>query len=745
VKIPGVKGIIIHLSNKLGEKVDLHRESVKEINTPRNLITLEEFLYDDEFWEKIHRDGSDIPLDFFDTDAKPPFEYNPLNVVVGHDREKKRVVEAIENYLREERRREELEKEYKRRGLPEDAPGKVCIVDKLKEEIPPVEPIFFFGPYGSSKSLQQRCYQKLFFMLREKFGVRGHGYVAEWDKTKPYGMDIHTHFGGDEIARIENFEKREKRKERIKKVLKLSAIGGGGCIASYWIVRVFERAWPYFYQMYVVQQGDWWGFVKRLFDILEATIWIQLPNYAPLGYLALGAAGLALISKYLKRHEDRKPNLLADARTIPPVLLGHESKEELIGKYLDEEGLAPQFKITPSLLLKADSKPLIVENLPNLKDDVQLILAQVMEEREIEVAGRFRRFVRPLFLFGANTEKLPGVVDPLKNRIIYGIVEEVTNEIERNKKNERHLKAFLAFLCKKYGTLFADLDAENEYIEICSRLADDIGKLHISRRTVAIPRYAGRFAEEEGCKYISPKHLKMAEREVKSIVQQVLERRLKHYVDRSNVELEGERIGKVNVVGLAKESELGFTSGLEDNRLFEKDVYLGAQSEDHIGYIGTIVANVFPVDDFRKAKFEIIDEKGNLKNKDFYKNRIETLLRNDGIDISNDIVMLDVRLYNDDDVIVTGGYLAIRSAKRKEKIKQDIALAVGLLPEGVTTPVDKLNARLYGVHEQIDSVIVTSYDLEKRIKKEWYPRMKFEVANNKDEIIRKIFKDYGEY
>jgi hypothetical protein len=703
------------------------------------LITFEEFLYDDWFWEKIHKDGSDIPTDFFNVDARPPFEYNPCNKVVGHDREKKRVIKALEDYLKEEKRREELEKEYKELGLPEDAPGKACIVDKLKEEIPPVEPIFFYGPYGSSKSLQQRCYQELFFMLREKFGLRGHGYIAEWDKTKPYGMDIHTHFGGDEIARIKNFEREEKRKERIKRALKWSAIGGGIGIASYWIARVFERAWPYLYEMYV-QQGDLIGFIKRLGDILEATIWIQLPNYAPLGYLALGATGLALISKYLKRHENKKPNLLADARTIPPVLLGHETKEDLIGKYLDVEGYPPQFRITSPVLLKADGKPLIIENLPNLKEDVQFILAQVMEEREVEIAGRFRRFVRPLFLFGANTEKLPGVVDSLKNRIIYGIVEEVTNEIERNKKNERHLKAFLAFLCKRYGTLFADLDAENEYVEICSKLADDLGKLHISRRTVAIPRYAGRFAEEEGCKYISPKHLKMAEKEVKSIVQQVLERKLKHYIDRSNIELEGERIGKVNVVGLAKESELGFTIGLEDKRLFEKDVYLGAQSEDHVGYIGTIVANIFPVDDFRKAKFEIVDEKGNLKNKDFYKNRIETLLRNDGIDISNDVVMLDVRLYNDDDVIVTGGYLAIRSAKRKEKIKQNIAVAVGLLPEGMTIPVDKLNARLYGIDEQIDSVIITAYDLERRVKREWYPKMKFEIANNKDEIIKKILK-----
>lgn len=36
----------------------------KEKKTSTKLITLEDFLYDDEFWEKEHKDGSDIPTDF---------------------------------------------------------------------------------------------------------------------------------------------------------------------------------------------------------------------------------------------------------------------------------------------------------------------------------------------------------------------------------------------------------------------------------------------------------------------------------------------------------------------------------------------------------------------------------------------------------------------------------------------------------------------------------------------------------
>lgn len=52
--------------------------------------------------------------------------------------------------------------------------------------------------------------------------------------------------------------------------------------------------------------------------------------------------------------------------------------------------------------------------------------------------------------------------------------------------------------------------------------------------------------------------------------------------------------------------------------------------------------------------------------------------------------------------------------------------------------MDNLNARIYGVDGQISSIIVTSDDYEKRIRKEWYPNIKFEIANNKEELMKKI-------
>lgn len=713
----------------------------KKVQLKKKLISFEDFLNDDKFWES-HKDGSDIPTDFFKKDAEPPFKYDPRNKVVGHDREKKRVEDALLDYIEEEKKRETLEKVYKEMGLPEDAAGKACVVDKLKEELPCAEPIFFYGPYGSSKSLQQKCYQELFFMMRDEEGAMGHEFLAEWDKTKPYGMDLRTCFGGEGIKRVEDYEKWEKRKNKLKRVGKWAAIGGTLGLASVWFVNVLERYGPMLYTRYVEQQGDWVKFFKQLFGLIELMVWVDIDEYSNLAYIALGTTALGVITKYLRRHEIKTPHLLADARTIPPVLLGHETKEDLIGKYLDVEGYAPQFRITEPLLLKTDSKPLIIENLSNLKEDVQLILAQTMEEREVEVAGKFRRFVRPLFFIGANTDKLPGVVSPLKSRITYGVVEEVTNEIERSVKNDRHLKAFLAYLCKRYGTMYADPEGENKYLELSSKLADDVNQLHISRRTVAIPRYAGRFAKEDGSTHITPKHMDQAEKCVKSIVQQVLDRKLRHYIDRTNIETKGERVGKVNVIAVAEESNLEFTGSLEDRRLFddygEKEVYVGAQSEDHIGYVATMAAFVYPVDDFRKAKFEIIDKKGNLKRIDFYKSQIETLLRNDGIDISNDIIMLDARLYNDDDAIVTGGYLAIRSAIKGEKLRQDVAVATGLSPEGITTPLDKLNARLYGVDGSIGSVVVTGHDYNNRVKKEWYPDLEINTADKKEDILKKI-------
>lgn len=200
----------------------------------------------------------------------------------------------------------------------------------------------------------------------------------------------------------------------------------------------------------------------------------------------------------------------------------------------------------------------------------------------------------------------------------YGLEQEVVNEIERNIKNERHLRVYLAYLCERFKVPFCDLEAEKEFLDICSRLADEVDKLHISRRTVIIPKYAGEIALKENSKFITKEHMKIAEKRARSIVQQLLEEKLQHYIERTGIETKGEKVGKVNVVAIAKEDELEFTRGLEDNRLYEtfggKDVYIGAQSEDRTGYLGTIVAYVYPVKGL-KGKFEIIDEKGNLKMK----------------------------------------------------------------------------------------------------------------------------------
>ncbi len=730
-----------------------------EPDTKLPKITLDSFLEDDIWWETEFKDTSQIPLDLI---RKPKnggaendsvFEYDPYNKIVGHEKEKAASRSVVDDALKTFAYIRKRRKELAAGGFKENDPPGRCIIDILREEVPPMPMIIRIGPYGSSKTLQQRCEEEYLFIKREKYGLTGYDYFAISNKDSPLGFILkqtESPYGQRAVDRY--FFKKQSKADALS-VLKWAAVAGAGAAITGVMAELILQYW--------------WAsplLGENPLEWIVTNMSVVIPYIEELVLIGGIPTALALARKWLNKNKSKDPRLLAVGNEMTPPYVGHESVDNLRGNYMHDLDVPPQFKLKIGDILKANEKILMVENLHSLSPDLQKNLSQIIEEKVVDVADlprEHRKFVYTLISAGINTDKLSAVAESLQNRINYAEILNVVNNvsrdeekvyifpetnttvsidsengIKRNKKNERHLALLLSDITDRIGGRPWKKSAYHEFVDYCSRLADSSRELHISRRVIKLPKKAEEFAEAEKSPYIEERHVLLAEKELKSITQSVMERKLMDYSIEQKASLgDDKEIGRVNVL-LSYHDDL--LKGLEPGT--PREIYDYIQMEDHVGYIVPITA-VNDINNRGESGLEVVTKDKSI-DKTFLRDSLLSLLSKEGVKLDGRRIYVSIPSLKDDDAILGGAYIAVKSVIEQKPLRQDACLAVKVTEAGEVTSIPKLNSRLFYLEGKANEVVVSNYDKRNKIDdmegKNMYSKLRFVLADRLEDVYTSV-------
>ncbi len=721
--------------------------------------TLDQFLSDEKFHEEEFKDTSQLPLHFvMEMQGKERF-YNPYNRIVGHEKDKelsKRSVEQFVNSI--------VELESKIAKLKEQGYRKEDIIDMVRKGL--TMPIIFrVGPYGSSKTIQQEAEMEYLQMLKKSLKLKGFDYVAFRDARAPQGFRLEQMASPSGRKLRDEYEENQKLNEKLSKYLKWGTIGTILTGTTYGLAELLVQYW------WVAQ---YYGY--------DWTEWIFL-NYAqfvpPLALSVIAGATLSIgRTLYNAFNKDKKdhPALLSEGGEVPHVYIGkNETIEGLIGGVENKNGVAPQDSIRQADMLRAHENIFMVENLGDLSDELQGSLAQILEEKVIEFANLprgYRQLVYSLMSLNVNTEKLPFIKESLRNRMNYAKIMNVLNEVDRDsvdvviegqggsstvvssryvkrsRFNERHFG--LAVLAKTiYGIGGRPWKKEGyeELVNYCSRLADNSRQMRISRRVIGMIKSAEdiRAAEEEKTRirlpYVELRHILMAEEESKSITRAVMETKLDNYSVQTSGTHDKFLVGRVNVATIYHDPLL---KGLGSD--VPEEIYDYIEKEDYMGYTIPIqaVAKTLPAGVL--GELNIVSKDSSL-NRDFYRSSLKILLQMDGIDLDSYKISISIPSLKDDDSILAGAYVAVKSAINNTPVRQDVKLALHMLETGEITSLDKLNMRLLDTVAQGNKFLISGYDMHNKTLdahgNSLYKGTNIKEVSNKSELMKLISGENG--
>ena len=132
--------------------------------------------------------------------------------------------------------------------------------------------------------------------------------------------------------------------------------------------------------------------------------------------------------------------------------------------------------------------------------------------------------------------------------------------MDRNEKNVKDYASFVCTLCGKENLRHLDASALSEIIEYSSRLAEDKMKLSTQFNQVAdVIREASFYAEQEGEKYVTRKHVKKALEE-KVYRSNLIQDKIEESIARGQllIDTEGDKIGQVNGLAVISLGDFGF-------------------------------------------------------------------------------------------------------------------------------------------------------------------------------------------
>ncbi len=723
-------------------------------------ITLDEFLEDDDWWQNQFKDTSQIPLGFL---RKPKteedrensnFVYDPYNKIVGHEKEKAASRSVVKDALKTFAYIKKRIKELKKSGLKENDPPGRCIIDILRDEVPPMPMIVRIGPYGSSKTLQQKCEEEFLFMEREEYGLTGYDYLTVRDDESPLGFLLRQMEAPHGQSSVDNYFLNKELKAKTARFLRGTAVVGAGLAIAGVMADLILQYW---WESSLVGENPFEWVVGNMASIL--------PYIENVVVIAGIPTAIAMFRKWMNRNKSNDPRLLSTGSEIVPPYVGHETVESLRGEYVHDIEAAPQFKLKLGDMLKANEKILTIENLHSLSPDLQKNLSQIIEEKVVDIADlprEYRKFVYALISAGINTDKLSSVVESLQNRINYAEILNVVNNVsrgegeiyhfgasnttvsvqgsdgvKRNKKNERHLAVLLNDIANHMGGRPWKKEACDEFINYCSRLADNSSEMHISRRVIKLPKKAEESAEMDKSPYVEKRHVISAAKDLKSITQSVMERKIyDHAIEQGLYTVGTPMTGRVNAVLSYHDDSL---KGLDPGT--PREIYDYIQTEDYVGYIVPITAMSSAAESGEESDLEILTNDKTI-DKSLLKNSLKSLCAMNNVNLRGRRVYISVPSLKDDDAILGAAYIAIRSAVENKPLRQDACLATKVTHSGEVTSIPRLNSRLFYADDKTKEVIISGYDMENKIKDAdgatLYPNTKLTTVNDLNDLYRAV-------
>lgn len=733
-----------------------------EEKTTHRQISLDEFLSDEGWWSGSFNDTSQMPLaliqrpkDKFAAQSSL-YVYDPYNKIVGHEKEKEVSKAIVLKTLKTFARIRKMRSELKKRGLKEDSPPGNCIVDILREKFPTMPMIVRVGPYGGSKTLQQECEQEYLFQEREKFGLTGYDYYTRPKNGSPLGFELVEKSSPEGIIDTEKFEKRKERNAQARKSGLYAVLLGIPTFLSAVVIEILINEWA----------------LAQAFGI-NPELWIADGIVTVLPYTEdLAAVGiLATLAYAAKRHFNKNKSkelgrLLSNGEDKVQPYIGHETLANLRGEYENDPEKAPQFRLkTLGDALRANEKVLIFENIHATSKELQQNLSQILEEKYIDVGGlSIRKFFYSLVSVGLNTEKLSQIEESLRNRLNYSARLNVRNEIARDEeavavdpktetvfvrtsdscsrtgKNERHLYLFLADRVNRMAGVPWRKEACEELADYCSRLAEDSTKLRIDRGVVNVLEETQKLAQQEGAPYVEKRHLVLAERRYRSLMQLAMKDKLSDYALQYDVEpRSGSEVGVVRILTSYQDKNL------KSSENSESGTFDYTRSEDYLGCPVKISATVQRPSSMTEESsirgYMNIVSKGKELDKTFYTSALTALFAKENINLNEYNVNLSVPALSDDDAILCGAYAAIKSAIEKKPVRQDVYVSAKLLETGELTSLPRLNSRLSLMYGSQQDVLISDFDNKLKVTrngKSIYGDVKISSFSSLDELMERL-------
>lgn len=573
------------------------------------------------------------------------------------------------------------------------------ISDKLRSELPTPPTFYLEGPMGSGKSFIQRRLMLSYMKLVKEVGIRGFDILSIRDPVDTDRPKIIKLLGGDGIKLTTYYDNLMRRKKNIDKWKGKVVTGALVSFPLYYALRLGLEIAKYS-----------WGGGIGVDPLADIGMWVN-ENFRWIAYITSVALGNKLITAYIKKInkvESKRPEWLSNAKNIPPVYVGAVGRGNLEGEFKENTDLPPQSWLRGSSMMASDGKIAIIEQLPELTQDEQSWLSQLIQERELSIGNKGEHTIDifPIIYMGANPHLVKNIEQPLMDRLQLGASCFVTNEIERTPETEKKLYIFLEYYRKMKGGKPLTKEAMNAMLDISSKVAENKNQIEISRRYLSIIDAAMDMANRNKKPYITEEEVVQSLKTTKSIIEQNLEVRINEHYQVSKLDTKDKKTGAVKILGYLTDRYM-----IEHKNL---DIKKQIEEENGLGYVSEVTASVkkVPPDE---AGIKILTPRRWEEKKGYYQERLEILLK-ESIDTTQYEIIIDAsKVLEEDDALLPAMYTTTLSAIEQKPLRQDIAIASSCDTKGHLLPVSKVNKRMYTAPENVKKVIVSTYDYEERL------------------------------
>ena len=574
------------------------------------------------------------------------------------------------------------------------------ISEKLRLELPTPPTFYLEGPLGSGKSFIQRRLMLSYIKLAKEVGIKGFDILSVRD---PLNMDkpkVIKLLGGEGIKLTSYYDGIIRRNNLKQKWKERGVAVGILAFPTYFALRLGIALASYSWGLGIgvdpLADIGWW--INRNGD------WIRWISYISLGY-----KGVSGYLDKINKNKSKRPEWLSNSKNLPPVYTGSVGMKNLEGEYKPDTELPPQSWLKGSGMMTGDGKVAIIEQLPELTQDEQSWLSQLIQERELSIGGKGEHTIDmfPILYMGANPHLVKNISRPLMDRLQLGASCYVINNVDRNLNNERKLNLFLEYYRKQKNGKPITKKGLDTLLEISTALAEDKTQIEISRRYLSIIDNSINMVKAENKENITNIEVIKALKDTKSIIEQSLDVKINNHY--KNLKINDE-IGSVNILGYLTDKYMI----KHENKDLKKEI----EEENGRGYVTQIKATLNPA---KEQGIELIIPENWNDKKEYYKERLSLLLGKNDYNITIDLS----KVLEEDETLLSGMYLAAQSAIQNKKLNPNILVATNCDTNGNLISLSKINRRNYTNKKEIKEEVISEYDFKERLntKLDIYPKI----------------------